>query len=89
MSCKCSTFNPDGRYQCSVSGDGCMFLTPNSKACAEKYGEGPDAIEIKLVTCQEIEDDVCQSHGLCHACPAYEWTMQEVERAEKEIENWE
>lgn len=28
---------------CDVSGDMCMFLVPNSKACAEIYGEGPDA----------------------------------------------
>lgn len=44
MSCICATFDPDtGRYECSVSGDQCMFLVPNSKACAKEYGEGPDA----------------------------------------------
>ncbi|MGL6198717.1 MAG: hypothetical protein ACRC3H_07265 [Lachnospiraceae bacterium] len=32
-------------YGCDVSGGSCMFLYPDSKACAEKYGEGPDAIE--------------------------------------------
>jgi hypothetical protein len=43
MGCKYATFNPDsGRWNCSVSGDGCMYLTPNSKRCAEDYGEGPD-----------------------------------------------
>lgn len=42
--CKCATFDPDdGRYSCSVSGDGCMYLIPNSKRCAEDYREGPDA----------------------------------------------
>lgn len=45
MSCKCATYDPDeGRYTCSVSGDGCMYMIPNSKRCAEKYGEGPDAV---------------------------------------------
>lgn len=45
MSCKCATFEPDeGRYQCSVSGDGCVYMIPNSKQCAEDYGEGPDAV---------------------------------------------
>lgn len=34
---------------CPVTGDRCMFLIPNSKACAEKYGEGPEA-----------ERDVCE-----------------------------
>lgn len=44
MSCKCAHFDEDtGRYKCDVSGDQCMFLFPSSKACAEKYGEGPDA----------------------------------------------
>lgn len=33
----------DGRYTCRVTGDDCMFLIPNSKLCAEIYGEGPDA----------------------------------------------
>lgn len=43
MACKCATFDPDtGRYDCSVSGSGCMFLIPSSKACAERYEEGPD-----------------------------------------------
>ena len=51
MSCKCATFDPDsGRYQCSASGDGCMYLIPNSKQCAEEWGEGPD-VE------QEVEQD--------------------------------
>ncbi|CEH34737.1 hypothetical protein [Romboutsia lituseburensis] len=44
MSCKCAEFEAeDGRYTCSVSGDGCMFLIPDSKLYAERYGEGPDA----------------------------------------------
>lgn len=55
MSCKCATFDPEeGRYSCSVSGDGCVFLfNPNSKRCAELYGEGPDAVE-------DIEPEVWQ-----------------------------
>ena len=44
MSCKCATYDWDtGRYDCSVSGSECVFLRPDSKACAELYGEGPDA----------------------------------------------
>ena len=41
--CKCATSNGEGRYNCSVSGDGCMYFIPDSKRCAEDYGEGPDA----------------------------------------------
>ena len=46
MGCKCAKFDPDsGRYDCAVSGDGCIYMIPNSKRCAEEYGEGPDAVE--------------------------------------------
>jgi len=44
MACKCATFDlEDGRYQCSVTGSGCVYMRPDSKRCAEDYGEGPDA----------------------------------------------
>ncbi len=44
LSCKCAVYDSDsGRYKCQVSGDGCMYLIPNSKRCAEDFGEGPDA----------------------------------------------
>lgn len=43
MACKCATYDPDsGRWDCSVSGSGCMYLYPSSKQCAADYGEGPD-----------------------------------------------
>ncbi len=46
MSCKCSKLDVEsGRYLCSVSGDQCMYLIPNSKACAKDYEEGPDACD--------------------------------------------
>lgn len=44
MSCKSAAFDPDtARYICSVTGDGCLFLIPDSKRCAAEYEEGPDA----------------------------------------------
>ena len=44
MSCKCAKYDEDeGRYYCEVSEDQCIYLIPNSKRCAEDYGEGPDA----------------------------------------------
>lgn len=50
MSCKCAEFEEDeGRYTCSVSGDRCMFMSPNSKRCAEMFGEGPDAEAVEEV----------------------------------------
>lgn len=32
-------------YGCEITGGACMFLYPDGKACAEKYGEGPDELE--------------------------------------------
>ncbi len=46
MSCKYATWD-GGQWNCSVSGDRCMFYIPSSKACAERYGEGPDADEVE------------------------------------------
>lgn len=42
MSCKCSSWDMDEGYKCSITGDRCVFMIPNSKRCAELYGEGPD-----------------------------------------------
>lgn len=44
MSCKCA--KPTDEYHgwyCEVSGGECMYLFPNSKRCADDFGEGPDA----------------------------------------------
>lgn len=30
-------------YGCEITEGECMFLYPDSKECAEHYGEGPDA----------------------------------------------
>lgn len=46
MLCKCARQSDEFHgWVCTVSGDACMFLFPNSKLCAEKYGEGPDVKE--------------------------------------------
>jgi hypothetical protein len=47
MACNASGgYDPDtNRFTCKVTGDDCMFMRPDSKACAELYGEGPDAAD--------------------------------------------
>ena len=30
-------------YGCNITEGACMFLVPDSKKCADMYGEGPDA----------------------------------------------
>lgn len=45
MSCKCAIKTDEYHgWACSITDGACMFLIPDSKACAEKYGEGPDAV---------------------------------------------
>lgn len=43
MSCKCSRVTDEYHgWKCTVTDGACMFLVPDSKRCAEEYGEGPD-----------------------------------------------
>ena len=45
MSCKCSYQTDEFHgWGCKITGGECMFLFPDSKACAEKFNEGPDLI---------------------------------------------
>jgi hypothetical protein len=45
MACTSSgPYDPEtNRYSCQVTGDDCMFIRPDSKACASMYNERPDA----------------------------------------------
>lgn len=55
MSCKSARVTDQYHgWECMISGSACMFLSPNSKLCAEGYGEGPDAVESD----QEDEENV-------------------------------
>lgn len=47
----CRSFNGS---KCLVSGESCMFFIPNSKRCAELYGEGPDALTEKCEACKDF-----------------------------------
>lgn len=40
-------------YGCSITEGACMFFYPDSKTCAEKYGEGPNAEET-----EDFEDNM-------------------------------
>lgn len=44
MSCKCASRTDEYHgWECSITEGACMFLHPDSVACADLYGEGPDA----------------------------------------------
>ena len=51
MLCKCA--KPTNQYhgwKCTISDGACMFSVPNSRACAEIYGEGP---EVEYKKCED------------------------------------
>lgn len=59
MSCRWSKYTEDGPM-CPSTGDRCMFMIPNEKACYEKYGEGPLAFEKDRAygdCCKELDND--------------------------------
>lgn len=44
MSCKCARATDEWHgWECEITGGACVFIYPSDKACAELYGEGPDA----------------------------------------------
>lgn len=54
MACKAA--RPTDEYhgwECTITEGARMFLIPNSKACAEQFGEGPDAEDMY----SEVEED--------------------------------
>ena len=53
MSCKCAIRTDEYHgWECSITEEMCMFLHPDSRACADMYGEGLD-----VETDDEIEED--------------------------------
>lgn len=69
MSCSCAKITDQYHgWECSVSGGECMFFMPNSKACAEIYGEGPDAVTDKCEDCinfyKENDKRCCKTEPL-------------------------
>ena len=44
MLCKCARRTDEYHgWRCTITDGPCEFYIPDSKACAEEYGEGPDA----------------------------------------------
>ncbi len=55
MGCTYAKYDADdARYSCGVTGGGCVFMMPDSKRCAELYGEGPDADTERCEDCSEF-----------------------------------
>jgi len=44
VSCKCAKRTDQWHgWECTITDGECMYLFPDSKACARDFGEGPDA----------------------------------------------
>ena len=42
MSCPNAHFDGEGRWDCSVTGDSCIYYIPSKEKCFEDYGEIPE-----------------------------------------------
>lgn len=84
MSCGYAKYEEDeGRYYCSVTGDGCMYMSPNSKQCAEDFGEGPDAVEEDNV---ETKDNLKNLEIIFKENGYTEQMINEIKRADGALE---
>ena len=44
LGCKCAHSTDEWHgWECEITGGACVFIYPNSEACAKEYGEGADA----------------------------------------------
>lgn len=60
--CKCASQTDEWHgWKCSITDGPCEFLTPNSKKCAEEFGEGPDSDSGEEITEEEVV-------GKCKEC---------------------
>lgn len=48
MNCKCARIADEYcGWKCTITDGPCMYIIPNSKKCAEEYGEGPDVERVE------------------------------------------
>ncbi len=45
MGCKYAVFNDEGRYNCKISDDECIYLIPNKNKCIKDGYLDPKAID--------------------------------------------
>lgn len=69
MACKAARRTDEYHgWECEITEGACMFLCPDSKACAEMYGEGPDANkgaekpETISETIEAVREDICDHY---------------------------
>lgn len=82
MGCKCAKQTDEYHgWECEITEGSCMFLIPDSKACAREYGEGPDAGEWpeeddgSAQSAAEEAWDKLQCYIECHG---YDWTYERL-----------
>ncbi|WP_404988187.1 hypothetical protein [Clostridium culturomicium] len=45
MSCRNAVFSLDDWFTCSITGDSCKFINPDSIACAKRFKEGTNVVK--------------------------------------------
>lgn len=46
MACKKAVFNLDDWFICTITGESCKFINPDSDACARRFKEGANSIKV-------------------------------------------
>lgn len=70
MACKAARATDEYHgWECEITEGACMFLIPDSKACAGKYGEGPDAEEMYQGQREDSTSETEQRDGATLAAP--------------------
>lgn len=46
MACRNAVFSIDDWFTCSITGDSCKFINPDSAECAKRFNEGPNAVQV-------------------------------------------
>lgn len=46
MSCRNAVFSLDDWFICTITGESCRFINPDSAECARRFNEGPNAVRL-------------------------------------------
>ncbi|MDU7083498.1 MAG: hypothetical protein E6344_07380 [Clostridium sp.] len=47
MACRNAVFNLDDWFICTITGESCKFINPDSVACVRRFKEGANSIKVK------------------------------------------
>lgn len=46
MACRNAVFSLDDWFICTITGESCRFINPDSAECARRFNEGPNTVRL-------------------------------------------